>query len=105
QTAVPRLARARSFPLLERHKLVWIWLGDASAADPALLPDLGWRETPGWSSWSGGYLHLNARHTLLTENLLDASHVGYLHTSTIGGDDVAGHSHAKTEVTPFDFGV
>ena len=35
QDTVPRQAKVRSYPLVERHAFAWIWLGDAALADPA----------------------------------------------------------------------
>ena len=36
---VPKVARLRRYPLVERHSLLWVWLGDEEKADPALIPD------------------------------------------------------------------
>jgi vanillate O-demethylase monooxygenase subunit len=32
-------ACVRSYPVVERHNLIWIWMGDASLADEAAIPD------------------------------------------------------------------
>ena len=48
QSAIPPGARVRAFPLVERHGWVWIWMGDAAAADPSLVPDWWWMDHPGW---------------------------------------------------------
>ena len=29
------------FPTVERHRFVWVWMGERDKADPALIPDLG----------------------------------------------------------------
>jgi len=105
QPQPPRNGDVRAFPLIEKHGVVWIWMGKAELANAALLPPLGWLDQEEWRTYQGGYLHLKARHSLLTENLLDGSHVGYLHVSTIGGEDAEGHSNAVTEITPFEFGL
>jgi vanillate O-demethylase monooxygenase subunit len=33
-------ACVRSYPVVEKHRLVWVWPGDSTRADPALVPDL-----------------------------------------------------------------
>ena len=38
QDTVPRQARVRSYPLVERHSFAWIWLGDDARADPGQNP-------------------------------------------------------------------
>ncbi|MBB1163233.1 Rieske 2Fe-2S domain-containing protein, partial [Aquariibacter albus] len=36
---IPAAAQVRSFPLLERHGFLWIWMGEPAAARPEALPD------------------------------------------------------------------
>ena len=38
---IPATMRVRSYPLVEKHSAVWIWMGTA-APDPSLIPDFGW---------------------------------------------------------------
>ena len=40
QNGVPQHAALRRYPVVERGGVVWIWTGEESTADPALLPDL-----------------------------------------------------------------
>ena len=78
----------RAFPVLERYNFVWIWMGDAEKADPALVPDVHWMSDPAWVA-SEGYHHVKANYKLLNDNLLDLSHETYVHGKTIGHDSVA----------------
>ncbi len=48
QALVPPGARVRSYPVIERHGWIWLWLGDPALADAALVPDLYWHTDPGW---------------------------------------------------------
>lgn len=77
---IPRQARVRAYPLLERHGFVWIWMGDA-AADPALLPDLAPFGRDDGHATVDGYLRIAANYQLITDNLLDLSHVEFLHAA------------------------
>lgn len=88
QDHIPAKARVRAFPVLERYNFVWIWMGDAEKADPALVPDVHWMSDPGWVA-SEGYHHVKASYKLLNDNLLDLSHETYVHGKTIGHDSVA----------------
>jgi len=62
-------ACVRSYPAVERHRLVWIWLGDPARADPARIPDLHWNADPAWAS-DGGLIHVRCNYKLVLDNLL-----------------------------------
>ena len=61
---------ARSFPARDMHGLVFVWLGEASLADPALIPDFSENVRPDWAGvW--GTIHVKANYQLLLDNILD----------------------------------
>jgi vanillate O-demethylase monooxygenase subunit len=88
QDSVPQRARVRAYPLVERHTFAWIWLGDATRADPAAIPDLHWVDNPAWAAVTG-YHHFGANYQLVNDNLLDLSHESFVHEETIGNESVA----------------
>ncbi len=88
QTIIPGKARVRVFPTVEKHKLVWIWMGDAELADPALVPDFHWMDAADWAV-AEGYHHIRADYRFLVDNLLDLSHETFVHPETIGTSAVA----------------
>lgn len=92
QQRIPEGYRVRTFPVVEKWRWIWIWMGEPELADPARIPDhsMLFVEAEGWSATIGGVEHLNARYELLHENLLDLSHLTYLHENTIGSASVAG---------------
>lgn len=77
-------ARVQSYPVIETHRWVWIWMGDPALADPKLIPDTQWLDHPEWRSLDG-YLHYGANYLLIADNLLDFSHLPFLHPTTLGG--------------------
>jgi vanillate O-demethylase monooxygenase subunit len=92
QTGVPQNARLRAYPLIEQAGLIWLWTGTPERADPELLPDLHalglGRED--WAVEQHPLATVAARYTLLIENLLDLSHVTFIHHRTIpAGEKVA----------------
>jgi len=90
--AIPPQAKVRAFPVHERHHIVWIWMGDADLADPASIPDLSCiPNEPGECANIGNYLHVRANYLLEIDNLMDLSHVNYLHHGTLGNDSMRGH--------------
>ena len=89
QTHVPPGARVRSYPVVEKLNAVWLWPGDPARADAALIPDLFWLDDSAWVP-ACGELHMHASYQLLVDNLLDLTHVSYLHLRTIAGDPAEG---------------
>lgn len=67
-----------NYPVVERHRAIWVWMGDPAAADPDLVPDLSILDAEEFQG-SRDYLFVNANYQLMTDNLLDLSHVAYLH--------------------------
>jgi vanillate O-demethylase monooxygenase subunit len=88
QEHIPLKACVKTFPVMERYKLVWIWMGNPEKANPALVPDVHWMDDPEWVA-SEGYHHVGANYKLLNDNLLDLSHETYVHGKTIGHEAVA----------------
>ncbi|MBT2304063.1 aromatic ring-hydroxylating dioxygenase subunit alpha [Variovorax paradoxus] len=83
QTHIPPKACVRSFPLVQRHGLLWIWMGSQDRADARLIPDIRWNEHPEWTS-SRGYHHVEVDFQLAIDNLMDLGHESWVHLRTIG---------------------
>lgn len=77
--------RVRSFPTVERHSALWVWMGEASLADPALIPDLSFIDETPETARIHFTIAIQASYRLVTDNLLDLSHADYLHPDTLGG--------------------
>ena len=93
QDQIPENARVRGYPLEQRDGALWIWMGDAAGANAADIPPYPWHHDAGWA-YRTGYTHVAGHHQLITDNLMDLSHVGWVHKKTIGGNPVA-HSTAR----------
>ena len=50
-------ACVRAFPVVEKHRFVWVWPGDPALADPAKIPDLHWNDDPEWEG-DGKTIHV-----------------------------------------------
>ena len=83
QAVAPPNARIKSYPVAERYGWVWVWMGEFERADPALIPDFGLLESPVHAA-VGKTNFVACDYRLVTDNLMDLSHVGYVHTTTIG---------------------
>ncbi len=95
QAEMPAGAQIRSYPVVEKYHWIWIWMGDPAKADPSLIEDFHWMDDPGWR-FAGELLHLDGGYELLVENLLDTTHLTFIHPTTLGTDGFAG-SEVKFE--------
>jgi phenylpropionate dioxygenase-like ring-hydroxylating dioxygenase large terminal subunit len=84
QDTIPTAAKVRSYPVVEHNKAVWIWMGDAALADPEAIPEYPFHESEKWAH-KPSYSHIKGHYELLHDNLIDLSHVGWVHANTIGG--------------------
>lgn len=70
-----------TYRLMEMGPLVWIWMGDVDQCDVASIPpyaDFG-LDQPGWIHAAESYLHMKGRSQLLVDNLMDLSHLAFIH--------------------------
>jgi len=88
QAAIPPTARVQSFPVVERYHWIWIWMGDPALADPALIEDFHWMDDPAWRA-KGERLDLKSNYLLLVENLLDLTHLQFVHPTTLGTEAIS----------------
>jgi phenylpropionate dioxygenase-like ring-hydroxylating dioxygenase large terminal subunit len=92
QANIPKTACVRAYPVEERNQIVWIWMGrtpDSQPTHPA--PEHPWHDDPAYQ-FKGDVYHYKAPYQLIHDNLLDLTHLGYVHVKTIGGN-------AKVHVT------
>ncbi len=79
----------RSYPVVEKHTLIWIWMGD-KPADPDKIPDYSCLDDrPELHVTRPGYVKVKAHYQLLVDNLLDLSHISYTHAGILGNADTA----------------
>ena len=96
QERIPPAARVKSFPVVDRHTCIWIWMGDPANADESLITDFSVLTREGWTS-TGDYTHTPANYLLIVDNLLDLSHLATVHNSTVGTQHVADLAEVETE--------
>ncbi len=88
QDTINPSACVKSYPIVEKHRFIWIWPGDPALADPALVPDMHWIDDPDWAA-DGKYIHAKCDYRLVIDNLMDLTHETYVHGSSIGQRAVA----------------
>lgn len=76
---IPRAAKVPSYPIVARDNALWIWMGDAEKADPELIPDFSMiKAREGWDVVRGHHI-TEAHYELVMDNLMDRTHVQFLH--------------------------
>jgi phenylpropionate dioxygenase-like ring-hydroxylating dioxygenase large terminal subunit len=91
--AVPQVMRVHQYPLAELWDWIWIWPGDPAKADESLIPDhhaLGLTD-PAFHAYSGLLLEMDANYLYAHENLVDATHITFLHHGVVDNGNVAAH--------------
>lgn len=103
---IPPSMKVRSYPVVEKSGMLWIWMGDAEKANPEdiyELPAMDQKE-----NWRGfdrpAYLHYDANWLLIVDNLADFSHVAFVHTNTLGGSEAYAYSTAAEDIQKDDDG-
>ncbi|HWL06285.1 MAG TPA: aromatic ring-hydroxylating dioxygenase subunit alpha [Xanthobacteraceae bacterium] len=84
QDRIPHDARVKSYPTIEKYGWVWIWMGEPALADESLLPDWWWCDHKDWAFTQPDLLYINCNYQLVTDNLLDVTHLAYVHATSIG---------------------
>ncbi len=84
---IPKAAKVHAYPLVERYSAIWIWTGEPELADPASIPDYSGLD-PETAYVCKDYLHARAHYMLETDNILDLSHIEFMHRSTLGSPSV-----------------
>ena len=85
QPRIPQSAAVRRFPTAVVGSWVWVWMGEAAAADPATIPPSVALDDPAYRLKSG-QIDYAAHYLLIDDNLLDLSHLSFVHENTLGLD-------------------
>jgi phenylpropionate dioxygenase-like ring-hydroxylating dioxygenase large terminal subunit len=88
QETINPAACVRSFPVVEKHRFVWVWPGDHALADESLVPDLHWNKDAEWAG-DGKVIRVACDYRLVIDNLMDLTHETFVHGSSIGNRAVA----------------
>lgn len=83
QALIPQSAAVRRYPVVESGSWIWVWMGEAAQADPALVPPSIALDDPGYRL-KASQMDYAADYQLIDDNLLDLSHLSYAHEKTLG---------------------
>lgn len=82
QDIIPPNARVRTYPVAARYGWVWVWMGNPAKVDQGRLPQLFEGVNLDDFGMASGVLDFDASAQLISDNLLDFSHLPYVHASS-----------------------
>jgi phenylpropionate dioxygenase-like ring-hydroxylating dioxygenase large terminal subunit len=74
---IPPTMCVRTYPVTEKHTLVWIWMGKKEPTDT--IPDFSVLDESSGLSTQRDSMTMAASYRLLADNLMDLSHASFLH--------------------------
>lgn len=92
--------RIDTFPVVLRYGWAWVWWGDPVAADEAYIPDIPFLD-PGKDAVGGRLTRFSyqAPQELVVENLLDLTHLDFVHGAIFGDPFGAGDEQILVDHT------
>jgi phenylpropionate dioxygenase-like ring-hydroxylating dioxygenase large terminal subunit len=103
QKKIPSDACVRSYPIVERQQIIWIWMGDADKADESKILDYPFHDQPEKWPHKKAMFQIKANYMMMMDNLMDLTHLGFVHAKTIGGNPSV-HVNAAVTATPTEKG-
>ncbi len=99
---IPHRAVVKSYPVVDRYRLLWIWMGETEKADPDLIYPIENFANPDWGYTDGGVLDIACNYLWICDNLLDPSHVAWVHVTSFAG---AGTDDGPLDIEKTEHGV
>ncbi len=93
---IPPRARTRKYPLVERHAMLWIWMGEPDFADPAAIPDFSCHTDARFPTVKG-VIEMHGYYELITDNLMDLTHVEFVHEGILGSEAIKRGEHSMEQ--------
>jgi phenylpropionate dioxygenase-like ring-hydroxylating dioxygenase large terminal subunit len=102
QQRIPPFAVVRSYPVCDKYGLLWIWMGEPARAHEQEILDIEHYGQPGWHTTRGDRMELACHYLWMVDNLLDPSHVAWVHRGSFAG---AGTDNTPMSIAGNDQGV
>lgn len=84
----PKGAQVRTYPVHEQDGIVWFWAGTPERADASLIPDFAMLSIEGHGAPITGVMPMAAAYECGTDNLMDLSHIEFVHKGSFAGNGV-----------------
>lgn len=96
---IPPNAKTHAYPVTEKYRFIWVWMGDPALADVNDIPDYSFLDDlQNYTPTAEATLSMPVNYELILDNLMDLSHGQFLHPTTLGNASMtAGTTTAKKE--------
>jgi phenylpropionate dioxygenase-like ring-hydroxylating dioxygenase large terminal subunit len=84
---IPAKMAVRSYPIEERHSLLWLWMGDPALAKTSTIPDFSCN-TDTTFGLVNGVIEMKANYELIADNLLDLAHAEFIHEGILSSEAI-----------------
>ncbi len=98
----PRRAVVHSYPAEDRWGFLWLWMGEPAQADPDDIISIPNFDNPVWGKTARGSMEMACHYLYIVDNLLDPSHVAWVHLTSFAG---AGTDNRPLDLEELDDGV
>jgi vanillate O-demethylase monooxygenase subunit len=98
----PRRAAVQSYPSEDRWGFLWIWMGDPAEADKETIIDIPNFDNAAWGKTPKGAVSMACHYLYIIDNLLDPSHVAWVHLTSFAG---AGTDNRPLDIEEIGDGV
>ncbi|EQB13391.1 Rieske 2Fe-2S domain-containing protein [Sphingobium lactosutens] len=86
--SVPKV-QLKTYPVVDRGGVLWIWMGDPSRASVDDIIDTEFMVSPDFKPVAG-YLLVDANYRLIIDNLMDLTHASYIHRGGLSSEEYGG---------------
>ncbi len=100
--SIPRRAVVHSYPVEDLWGMLWIWMGEPEQANSDDIYHIENFDNPSWGKTECGAMDIACNYLYITDNLLDPSHVAWVHVTSFGG---AGTEDQPLEMDILDDGI
>ncbi len=100
--SIPKRAVVKSYRGEDRWGFLWIWMGEPERANASEIIDIPNLESPQWARTERGSLSMACHYLYIIDNLLDPSHVAWVHLTSFAG---AGTDNRPLDVEDTDDGM
>ncbi|MDF2180531.1 aromatic ring-hydroxylating dioxygenase subunit alpha [Neptuniibacter sp. CAU 1671] len=76
---IPQACKLNTYAVEERDGFIWIWMGEQDKADPSKIMDCSCLTRNPDSAVAHTYMHNKCNYELVTDNIMDLSHIDHLH--------------------------
>ena len=102
EDSIPKRAVVHSYPVEDRWGMLWIWMGEPELADTDKIFHIENFDNPSWGKTDCGSMDIACNYLYITDNLLDPSHVAWVHVTSFAG---AGTDNQALDIDVIDNGI